>query len=146
MSAILVIQTKSPAATEQAGFDLAGKLHPHNLVALYGELGSGKTCFVRGLARGLKVIQTVKSPSFGIINEYNGEIPVFHMDFYRLKSLAEIEDTGWTEYLAGNGIIIIEWADQVRNMLPGNRIDVYFQILDKNTRRLEIVTGDNSGN
>jgi tRNA threonylcarbamoyladenosine biosynthesis protein TsaE len=68
------------------------------------------------------------------------------MDFYRLKSLAEIEDTGWTEYLAGNGIIIIEWADQVRNMLPGNRIDVYFQILDKNTRRLEIVTGDNSGN
>lgn len=142
----MVHQTNSPSATERAGFDLARRLDRRDIVALYGELGSGKTCFVRGIARGLKVAQTIKSPSYNIINEYDGEIPLYHMDFYRLEKPLEIEDIGWAEYLNSDGIIIIEWADRVRNMLPGNRIDVYFEILDENTRRLKIVTDDDSGN
>lgn len=146
MSDILINQTNSPFETEQAGFELAGRLGRSGIVALYGELGSGKTCFVKGIARGLKIVQSIKSPSFSIINEYQGEIPLYHMDFYRLENPLEIDETGWEEYLNSDGIIIIEWAERIRNMLPGKRIDVYFEILDESARRLRIVIDDDSGN
>ena len=146
MSAVLVKQTNSPYETETAGYELAGGLSARDVVALYGELGSGKTCFVRGIAKGLNVAQPVKSPSFSIINEYDGAVPLYHIDFYRLTSPGEIENTGWTEYMSLNGVVIIEWAERVRNMLPGKRIDVYFEILDKNSRSLKVVTDDDPGN
>ncbi len=146
MSTILLTETKSADETERLGFELAESLNPDDVVALYGDLGSGKTCFVSGIARGLNVSKSVKSPSFNIINEYPGDIPLFHIDFYRLEKSAEIEDIGWTEYLDSGGIVIIEWAERVKNVLPSKRIDVYFQILNNVSRRLEIIAVDGSGN
>ncbi|UCC80117.1 MAG: tRNA (adenosine(37)-N6)-threonylcarbamoyltransferase complex ATPase subunit type 1 TsaE [Candidatus Zixiibacteriota bacterium] len=146
MSNILLTETKSTGETERLGFELAKSLNPDDVVALYGELGSGKTCFVKGVARGLSLSNPVKSPSFSIINEYPGKIPLFHIDFYRLEKSAEIEDIGWMEYLDSGGIVIIEWAERVKNMLPSKRIDVYFKILGNATRRVEIIAVDGSGN
>ena len=146
MSTILLTETKSADETERLGFELAESLNPDDVVALYGDLGSGKTGFVSGIARGLNVSKSVKSPSFNIINEYPGDIPLFHIDFYRLEKSAEIEDIGWTEYLDSGGIVIIEWAERVKNVLPSKRIDVYFQILNNVSRRLEIIAVDGSGN
>ncbi|UCE66948.1 MAG: tRNA (adenosine(37)-N6)-threonylcarbamoyltransferase complex ATPase subunit type 1 TsaE [Candidatus Zixiibacteriota bacterium] len=146
MSTILLTETKTAEETELLGFKLAKSLRPDDVVALYGELGSGKTCFVNGIARGLNVLKSVKSPSFSIINEYPGNVPLFHIDFYRLENTAEIEDIGWTEYLDSGGIVIIEWAERVKNVLPSKRIDVYFQILNEVARRLEIIAVDDSGN
>jgi tRNA threonylcarbamoyladenosine biosynthesis protein TsaE len=146
MAVILATETLAPEETEDLGAELSAKLSPNDVVALYGSLGTGKTCFVKGMARGLSVTQPVKSPSFSIINEYTGEIPLFHIDFYRLEKPAEIEDTGWREYLDSGGIVVIEWADRVKNMLPYKRIDVYFEILGKQTRRLEIIEVDGSRN
>ena len=146
MSTILSTETRSAEETERLGFKLAESLHPDDVVALYGDLGSGKTCFVNGVARRLNVSKPVKSPSFSIINEYPGDVPLFHIDFYRLENSAEIEDIGWTEYLNSGGVVIIEWAERVKNMLPSKRIDVYFQILNSVTRRLEIIAVDGSGN
>jgi tRNA threonylcarbamoyladenosine biosynthesis protein TsaE len=146
MNTILLTETKSPEETERAGFELSKKLNPNDVVALYGELGAGKTCFVKGVARGLNVSLPAKSPSFTVINEYPGKIPLFHIDFYRMEKSAEIEDIGWMEYFDTGGIVIIEWAERVKNMLPPARIDVYLGVLDDNARRLEIVVVDGSGN
>lgn len=146
MSNILLTETKSAEETELLGFGLAESLVADDVVALYGDLGSGKTCFVKGVARGLNLSNPVKSPSFSIINEYPGKIPLFHIDFYRLEKSAEIEDVGWMEYLDSGGIVIIEWAERVKNMLPLKRIDVYFNIIGKTTRRVEIIGIDGSGN
>lgn len=146
MAINLTVETRSPEETENIGLELAAKLAQHDVVALYGSLGSGKTCFVKGMARGLNLSQSVKSPSFSIINEYPGETPLYHIDFYRLEKPAEIEDTGWSEYLEAGGIVVIEWAERVKNVLPYKRIDVYFEILDNNTRRLEIRVFDGSRN
>jgi len=145
MATVLTAETVTPEETENIGAELAAKLSRNDVIALYGDLGSGKTCFVKGIARGLKVSQAVKSPSFSIINEYPGKIPLYHIDFYRLEKPAEIEDTGWREYLDAGGIVVIEWAERIKNMLPYKRIDVYFEVLDSVTRRLEIITVDGSG-
>ncbi len=142
----LSTETKSAEETEHLGFELAESLNPDDVVALYGDLGSGKTCFVKGVARGLNLSNPVKSPSFSIINEYPGKIPLFHIDFYRLEKSAEIEDIGWMEYLDSGGIVIIEWAERVKNMLPSKRIDVYFEILGNAARHVEIIAVDGSGN
>lgn len=146
MTINLLTETKSAEETERLGFELAESLNPDDVVALYGDLGSGKTCFVKGVARRLNLSKPVKSPSFSIINEYPGRIPLFHIDFYRLGKWAEIEGVGWTEYLDSGGIVIIEWAERVKNMLPSKRIDVYFEILGNDTRRVEIIAVDGSGN
>jgi tRNA threonylcarbamoyladenosine biosynthesis protein TsaE len=145
-AANLTVETSSPEATEKIGADLVSKLEPNDVVALYGELGSGKTCFVKGIARGLNVSQPVKSPSFNIINEYPGVTPLYHIDFYRLAKPAEIEETGWMDCLDAGGIVVIEWAERVKNMLPYKRIDVYFEVLVNDTRRLEIIAVGSSGN
>ncbi len=146
MTAILKIISYNPDETEKIAEKLALKLKEGDLIALYGDLGSGKTCFAKGLARGLDVKQNVTSTSFSIVNEYSGKFSVFHIDFYRLDNKAEIEDTGWLDYLNYNGIVIVEWAERVKNLLPKDRIDVYFEVLDDDTRRLEIVAVDGTWN
>lgn len=139
MAEILKVISNSPDETEKIGEKLASRLKIGDLIALYGDIGSGKTCFVKGLARGLEVKQSVKSPSYSIINEYSGKYPVFHIDFYRLENNADFESTGWLDYFDYNGIIIIEWASRVKKLLPKRRFDVYFDILGNETRQLEII-------
>ena len=141
-----LIDSKSPRDTQIIGAKIGKSLNPGDILALYGELGAGKTCFVKGLAQGLKISTEVKSPSFSIINEYPGDIPLIHMDFYRITKAIELEDLGWMEYLDADAIVVVEWAERIRNLLPSRRIDVYFQILNETARRLEIITVDDSGN
>ncbi len=125
-------------ATEGLGYRLASLFQAGDVIALYGELGAGKTCLVRGLAEGLgaeKVL--VSSPSFSLINEYPGTLPLFHMDCYRLGLEEEIQELGLEEYFDGPGVSIIEWAERIRN-LPEERLEISISILDEFRRRIEI--------
>lgn len=100
-----------------------------DVVALYGELGTGKTCFIKGICQGFGVSEHVASPTFTIVNEYafpGGK--VFHFDFYRINSTAEIRDIGFEEYLDNDGICVIEWADRAKEFLPAHRFDVHLAL------------------
>jgi tRNA threonylcarbamoyladenosine biosynthesis protein TsaE len=125
-------------ATEDLGHSLASLFRAGDVVALHGELGAGKTCLVRGLARGLGVEKRlVSSPSFSLINEYPGVIPLFHMDCYRLGLEEEIQELGLEEYFDGPGISVIEWAEKIRD-LPEERLEISISILDESRRRIQI--------
>ena len=110
------------------------------VVALIGELGSGKTVFAQGLARGLGVApdEYVSSPSFTIVNQYRGRVPIFHVDTYRLRSEPEMVALGYEEYFDPNGVTVIEWADKVQGLLPERYIAVHFTITGPESRELEI--------
>ena len=100
----------SETETEAAGQALAAKLRPGDVVAYRGDLGAGKTAFTRGLARGLGCHGRVTSPTFTIVNEYEGPTPLFHFDLYRLGGEEELWDIGWEDYLARNGVCAVEWS------------------------------------
>ena len=108
--------------------ELAAKLKTGTILALHGELGSGKTCFVQGLARALGVRQPVTSPTFTIVNEYCGRCPLVHMDLYRISDPDELLSIDFENYLDTGGIIVIEWAERSGNWLPGNTMHIYFEI------------------
>lgn len=118
--------TYSEEETIALGEEFARKLRSGNIVALNGDLGTGKTRFVKGICRGLGVKEHVASPTFTIVTEYNGSsVNVFHFDFYRIKSLIEVREIGVEEYLRGDSICLIEWADRIKQILPLNRFDVH---------------------
>ncbi|MCI0514224.1 tRNA (adenosine(37)-N6)-threonylcarbamoyltransferase complex ATPase subunit type 1 TsaE [candidate division KSB1 bacterium] len=119
--------THSAAETRQLGAALSQFLRPGDVIALIGDLGSGKTCLTQGICTGLGVTEAVTSPTFVLINEYPGQYPVYHFDFYRLNSPAEIWALGVDDYFNGAGICIIEWADRGLSLLPSNRIEIYLE-------------------
>lgn len=109
----------SAAETAAIGIKLAGRLGPGDVVALTGELGSGKTCLVKGIAAGLGVTQEVTSPTFTIIHEYRGgRLPVFHVDLYRLDNAQQAVAIGLEDVIASDGVTIIEWAEKAAPLLP----------------------------
>jgi len=116
--------THSPAETEELGCRLGRTLGPGAVVAYFGGLGMGKTAFTRGLARGLGCRGRVTSPTFTIVNEYEGDIPLFHFDLYRLGSSDELFDIGWEDYLARGGVCAVEWSERVSDALPEDTIFV----------------------
>lgn len=118
------IVSNNDKETHSWGKRLADFLKPGDVVALYGELGSGKTVFAQGVCAGLEVHNYVTSPSFTLIQEYQGRLPVFHFDFYRLTSEREIEDLGVHSYWESEGVSIIEWADRGEPFLPKEHISV----------------------
>ncbi len=130
-------ETESAAATIQLGERLAKGLKPGAVVAFYGELGAGKTTMIKGVARGLGVRETVKSPSFVIITEYQGRLPVYHIDLYRIKSPAEFTEIGLEGYLSGDGVCLIEWAERAETLLPPHTIRVKLSVLPRG-RRIEV--------
>jgi tRNA threonylcarbamoyladenosine biosynthesis protein TsaE len=135
---VLEEMVESEKATEQLGRNLASLLSPGDVIALHGELGAGKTCLVHGLAKGLGIEEGfVASPSFSLINEYPGPMPLFHVDCYRLHLEEEIQELGLEEYFDGPGITVIEWAERIRD-LPEDRLDISFTILDESRRRIQI--------
>jgi len=111
---------------------LANYLRPGNIVALEGELGAGKTSFTQGLAQGLGVTQIVNSPTFTIIKEYQGRLPLYHMDAYRLDN--SIEDLGFDEYFYGEGITVIEWASIIEEFLPSEYLKIVIDKLEDEKR------------
>ncbi len=115
------------AETEELGVKLAERLTPGAVVAFTGDLGAGKTAFVRGLARGLGIAERVTSPTFTIVNEYeDGRLPLFHFDMYRLGSSDELFDIGWEDYLARGGVCAVEWSEIVSDALEQDciRVDI----------------------
>ena len=117
----------SPAETEALAQRLAGNLHPGDVIASEGGLGMGKTAFTRGLARGLGYSGHVTSPTFTIVNEYEGTgLPLFHFDMYRLGGAEDLFDIGWEDYLDRGGICAVEWSEMVSDALPPDTIFVRF--------------------
>ena len=116
----------SEAQTEAIGAQLAQKLAPGTVIAFTGDLGAGKTAFTRGLARGLGIPDRVTSPTFTIVNEYEGgRLPLFHFDMYRLESSDELFDIGWEDYLRRGGVCAVEWSEKVSDALTGAlRVDI----------------------
>ena len=114
----------STQETEAIGEELAQKLRGGDVLAFTGSLGMGKTAFTRGLARGLGCRGRVTSPTFTIVNEYEGRTPLFHFDMYRLGSSDELFDIGWDDYLARGGVCPVEWSERVSDALPEDTIFV----------------------
>lgn len=137
--------THTPEETENAGAKFAKSLPAGAVVALYGDLGAGKTAFVRGMARGLNSPSHVTSPTFTIVNEYDGDLPLFHFDMYRLGSSDELFDIGWEDYLARNGICVVEWSENVRDAFDGTETTVRIDKLSDTERKI-IFEGSEGGN
>jgi tRNA threonylcarbamoyladenosine biosynthesis protein TsaE len=138
---IEIISVSAQQTRELAHF-IGEKLRKGDVLALSGELGSGKTCFTGGLARGLGVDEKyqITSPTFTLINEYPGRCKLYHFDVYRLNSYSEFEDLGYEEYFCGKGVVVIEWAEKIVQVLPANTFFISFEYLDENKRRI-IVKG-----
>ena len=113
--------------------DIESEKFPNMVICLYGELGSGKTVFTKGFASAMEIEETITSPTFNIIKEYtSGEIPLYHMDVYRLED--SNENIGIEEYFDKGGVTIIEWADIIKDILPEERLDITFKIVGENSR------------
>lgn len=131
--------SNSPEETEELGVRLAKKLSGGEVVAFKGGLGMGKTCFTRGLAKGLGFNGEVTSPTFALINEYiGGRLPLYHFDMYRISGWEDLYSTGFFEYLEEGGVIAAEWSENIENALPQNTVTVSFGRIDDNTREIEI--------
>ena len=134
--------TNTPEETEALGARLARALEPGAVVAFTGDLGAGKTAFVRGLARGLGVQDRVTSPTFTIVNEYEGgRLPLFHFDLYRLGSADELFDIGWEDYLARGGVCAVEWSERMEELLEPGTIRVDLRRGEDEDRRVITVEG-----
>ena len=130
--------TKNENETTALGEAFAKSLKPGSVVALYGDLGAGKTAFVRGLARGLGVTERVSSPTFTIVNEYPGETPLFHFDMYRLSSSDELFDIGWEDYLDRGGVCAVEWSENVEDAFYPDVIKVMIEKTGDSERSIEL--------
>lgn len=134
----MTLVTHSAAETEEAGFHFGKTLTPPCVVALNGDLGAGKTCFVRGAARAFDIPESVVSPTFSLVNVYSGKHMVVHMDAYRLNSPAEMVQIGFEDYLAQNSVCFIEWAERIEMLLPKSVRRVSFRVTGDATREIEI--------
>lgn len=132
------ILSKSVLQTEKIAAYLATKLKGNEIIALYGDLGAGKTSFTKGLARSLKVnIDDVHSPTFTLLNEYNGKYKIYHFDMYRINSFEELYSLGFFDFI-GNGIIITEWSENIDKFLPENTIKVHIEYGQNKNERIII--------
>lgn len=136
LNTVLVIETSSPEQTEAVGNRLGKLLEPGDVVTLSGELGGGKTCFVRGVVASLAPAskELVASPTFAILNEYPGQPPVLHYDCYRLHGSDDAIELGFEEQLSGDAVCLIEWPERIAAILPDDRLEVLFEYSD-DTRR-----------
>jgi tRNA threonylcarbamoyladenosine biosynthesis protein TsaE len=137
---VMTRTTRSPEETRALGEQIGRVLIPGDVLALTGDLGSGKTCFIQGLAVGLEVPGTyyVTSPSYTLINEYPGRLPLFHVDLYRIVDAEELEEIGFVELFSGNGATAIEWADRFPGELPIDRLSLRFTITSENCREIRL--------
>ena len=130
--------TTSESETEALGAKLAASLPGGSVVAMYGDLGAGKTAFVRGMARGMGLQVRVSSPTFTIVNEYLGERDLIHFDMYRLSGADELFDIGWEDYLARGAVCAVEWSENVEDAFFGDEIRVRIEKLSDTGRKITI--------
>ena len=117
-------ETFSPEETEAIGEKMGQAAKPAQVYSLDGDLGVGKTVFTKGFARGLGITEHVTSPTFTIINEYLGRIPLYHFDVYRISSEEEMDETGYEDYFYGDGVSLVEWATLIPNLMPKDAIRI----------------------
>ncbi|WP_096271789.1 tRNA (adenosine(37)-N6)-threonylcarbamoyltransferase complex ATPase subunit type 1 TsaE [Paucisalibacillus globulus] len=129
------IETNSEEQTKLLAEKIATLLKPGDVLTLEGDLGAGKTTFTKGIATGLGISRTLSSPTFTIVKEYEGTIPLYHMDVYRLEG--SDEDIGFDEYFHGNGIAVVEWAQFIEDYLPLERLNITINYLDEESRVIE---------
>ena len=128
----------SQLETEEMGQKLAEKLPGGSVVAMYGDLGAGKTAFVRGMAKGMGLSCRVSSPTFTIVNEYLGERELIHFDMYRLSSADELFDIGWEDYLSRGAVCAVEWSENVQDAFVGDEVVVRLEKLNDTDRKITI--------
>ena len=135
------MKTKSAAETVELGRQIGAFLLPNEVIALTGTLGAGKTTLIQGIAAGLGVKDYVTSPTFIIINEYQGRLPLYHFDLYRLEDLGSIEELGVEEYFQRGGVCLIEWAERMTELLPAKRETIEIKLIDENEREICVSSG-----
>ncbi|MCQ2463499.1 MAG: tRNA (adenosine(37)-N6)-threonylcarbamoyltransferase complex ATPase subunit type 1 TsaE, partial [Clostridia bacterium] len=132
---MFTVTTQSVSQTEDFAFRMA-KVLPHGaVIAFFGGLGMGKTAFVRGLARGLGLKSEVSSPTFALVHDYGGNPPLYHFDMYRVETMEALYSTGYFDYLDCGAYLAVEWSENIENVLPDDRIDIFFRrTTDENQR------------
>ena len=139
MVTALSIVTKNYEGTQKLGEELGRRLPAGSVVALTGELGSGKTTLVQGIGKGLGIPCLIKSPSFVIIHEYSGSVPLYHFDLYRIAHQEEIISLGYEEYFyQKKGIVVIEWAEKIEDLLPPEYLRIELEIVDLSKRKVAL--------
>ncbi len=128
------VTTKNEFETIEIAQNFESEKFPNMIICLDGELGSGKTVFTKGIANALGIDEVITSPTFTIIKEYDGELPLYHMDVYRLDG--NTDGVGIEEYFTKGGVVVIEWAETIKDILPEERLDVKIKVLDENKRLL----------
>jgi tRNA threonylcarbamoyladenosine biosynthesis protein TsaE len=128
--------TKSAEETGRLGAKIGAFLLPNEVIALTGNLGAGKTTLIQGIAAGLGVKDYVTSPTFILINEYQGRLPLFHVDLYRLDNIDQVEELGIEEYFTKGGVCVIEWAEKLGNMMPADASIIGIKIINEHEREL----------
>lgn len=132
--------TNSAEETEQLGERIASKLKGTEVIALFGGLGMGKTAITRGLARGLGADDVVSSPTFALVNEYSGRVPVYHFDMYRVTSWDDLYSTGFFDYL-DTGVLVIEWSENIEGALPENALRITISRGENDNQRIFDIEG-----
>ncbi len=139
-STLKTIITNSPDETIKLAERFGKKLVKGDIICLIGELGGGKTTFTKGLCKALGIgAKEVHSPSFVLIKEYSGRLPLYHFDLYRINSLLDFERLGYEEYFFGEGVCVIEWADRIKKLLPEEYLLIEFKILSEKKRQIKLV-------
>ena len=133
--------TKSADETIELGKKIGAFLLPNDVIALIGPLGAGKTTFIQGIAEGIGVKDYVTSPTFIIINEYQGHLPFYHVDLYRLDEVKDIEDLGIEEYFKRGGVCVIEWAEKLKDLLPAKAERIEIEVVSENERKICVSSG-----
>lgn len=132
------IKTYTPEETYNLGVRIGTQLKPGDIVVMNGDLGAGKTHLTKGIAEGLEVSDYITSPTFTIVNEYSGRLPLYHFDVYRIEDIHEMYEIGFEEYIYGRGVSIIEWGDMIRELLPEEVIDIRISKLKDDERKIII--------
>jgi tRNA threonylcarbamoyladenosine biosynthesis protein TsaE len=135
------LRSESPEETQRLGSELGRLAQPDDLFMLVGGLGAGKTCLTQGIAWGLDIAGYATSPTFVVINQYRGRLPLYHIDLYRLDSVEEVVDLGLDDYLYGNGVCVVEWADKAMNVLPPEHLLVEINYVSDTVRDLVLNPG-----
>ena len=132
----MIFKSNSAAETEAIGEKTAKYIKPGMVIAMRGDLGAGKTAFVRGLARGMGLKVRVTSPTFAIVNEYLGETSLYHFDMYRLTSAEDLFDIGWEDYIRAGGVCVVEWSEIVAEAIPEDAASVTIRHLGETAREI----------
>ena len=140
MTPKISVESHSPEETQAFAHRLGEHMAGGEVLALQGDLGAGKTCFVQGLAEGLDVPPSVyvRSPTFTLMDEYPGRMTLFHLDLYRLADIDELEAIGWRECLNGDAVVAVEWANRLEHFLPDNHLELTLEHLENDNRRITL--------